>query len=227
MNIKNNTKSSRLIIGPAVAVDLLIFSIKDEKLKVLLLNISQGPYKNKWALPGALVGINVSLDDSARDVLENKAGIKGIHLEQLYAFGAVNRDSRGRSVSVAYMALVDSDKHDPKTTDYYSEIKWIDVARLPGLAFDHRDIVNYGIDRLRGKLEYSNIAFGLLPKEFTLPEMKNVYEIILGIPVDKRNFYKKIKQLNILDETNKESLGPKNKPAKLYKFKKRTLILTK
>jgi len=227
MNIKNNTKSSEIVIGPTVAVDLLIFSINDQKLKVLLLNISQGPYKNKWALPGALVGIDVSLDNSAKNILEDKAGIKGVHLEQLYAFGGVNRDLRGRSISVAYMALVDSDKHSPETTNYYSEIKWIEIDNLPKLAFDHRDIINYGIDRLRGKLEYSNIAFGLLPKEFTLPEMKNIYEIILGTPVDKRNFYKKIKQLNILDETNKERLGPKNKPAKLYKFKKRTLILTK
>lgn len=227
MKIINSKKDKNIILGPATAVDVLLFTIKNEKLNVLLIKISQGRYKGKWALPGGLVGLEDTLDEAVKKVLWIKAGIKGVYLEQLYAFGDVNRDSRGRSISVAYFALVDSDKFRPKTTDYYSNIQWEAADKLPIMAFDHKKIISYGIKRLRNKIEYTNIAYGLLPSEFTFTEMQQVYEIILGESLDKRNFRKKIKMLNIIETAKKMRGGMQNRPAELYKFKKRSLIFTK
>lgn len=212
---------------PKVAVDVLVFSVIGEKLNVLLIKISRGPYLGQWAVPGRSVEIGETLDEAAMDVLREKGGIKGIHLEQLYTFGDVKRDVRKRIVSVAYFALVDSDKHSVKTTDYYSDIKWWPVEKLPPMAFDHKEIIGYGLKRLRAKVEYSNIAYGLLPKEFTLTELQRVTEIILGQKIDKRNFRKKMKMLNLLEPTKKTRTGLKNRPAELYCFKKRSLVITK
>lgn len=226
MKIKNS-KSKNVIIGPALAVDALIFAINDGRLDVLLIKISQGPYKNKWALPGGLVQIDEDLDAAAEKVLAKKAGLKGVYLEQLYSFSEVKRDLRGRIVSVAYFALVDSAKFQPKTTEYYSAIAWHDARQLPPMAFDHKKIIGFGVERLKSKIEYSNIAYALLPKEFSLSEMQAVYEIILGEKLDKRNFRKKMKSLNIIEPAQKTRAGLKSRPAELYRFKKRSLVLTK
>lgn len=226
MRVQNSAEKSKTIIGPALAVDTMIFAIREGKLSVLLIQIASGPYAKKWALPGGIVQIGETLDVAAENVLEKKAGIKGLHLEQLYTFSALNRDVRGRMVSTAYFALVDSDKFDVATMDYYMAIEWREVAKLPAMAFDHKEMVHFGAERLRAKIEYSNIAYGLLPKEFTLTEMQNVYEAIIGHVIDKRNFRKKIISLGILIETDNEVTGMKNRPAKLYRFKKRQLVFT-
>ncbi|HBI16775.1 MAG TPA: NUDIX hydrolase [Candidatus Moranbacteria bacterium] len=226
MKIQNTKSKSKLIIGPAVAVDTLIFAIREGKLCVLLIQIGGGPYENKWALPGGIVQVDETLDQAAKNILNKKAGIEGLHMEQLYTFSDLNRDVRGRMVSVAYFALVDSDKLKPKTIDYYKAIEWREIDQLPALAFDHKKMINYGVERLRAKIEYSNIVYALLPKEFTLTEMQMVYEAIAGNKIDKRNFRKKIFSLELLIETNKERKGQKNRPAKLYRFKKRELMFT-
>lgn len=227
MEIRNSKNKKNVIIGPALAVDVLIFDVNKKKLNILLIKISRGPYKDKWALPGGIVGINETLDKAAERVLLGKASLEGIYLEQLYSFSDINRDVRGRIVSVAYFALVDSAKFNPKTTEYYSDIQWKEVEKLPAMAFDHKEIIEFGIKRLRNKIEYSNITYALLPKEFTLTEMQEVYEIILGSELDKRNFRKKVKMLNILEPTKKIRAGLKSRPAELYRFKKRKLIFTK
>jgi 8-oxo-dGTP diphosphatase len=226
MQIKNNKNKAAVIIGPALAVDTLIFTIREGVLSVLLIQIGNGSYKGKWALPGGIVQINETLDEAARNVLAKKAGITGVHMEQLYSFSALNRDVRGRAVSVAYFALVDSDQFAPKTIDYYADIKWQVISKLPAMAFDHKEIIECGVARLRAKIEYSNIVYGLLPKVFTLTEMQGVYEAIIGHVIDKRNFRKKILALDILIETDKERTGSKSRPAKLYRFKKRQLVFT-
>jgi len=224
---KKGAKNSELIIGPAMAVDVLIFAIREEKLNVLLIQINNGPYKGKWALPGGIVALEETLDETAERVLEKKAGIKGIYLEQLYTFGKVDRDVRGRIASVAYFALVNSDKFAPKTNEYYADIAWKEVDDLPSMAFDHKEMVRYGVHRLQSKIEYSNIAYGLLPKEFTLTEIQKVYEVILGKELDKRNFRKKMKMLDLIEPTKHVKYGMRNRPAEMYKFKKRSLVFTK
>ncbi len=226
MKIQNSQKKDALIIGPALAVDTMIFAIREGKLCVLLIQIGTGPYKDQWALPGGIVQIGETLDEAAQNVLAKKAGIKGLHLEQLYSFSKLDRDVRGRVVSVAYFALVDSDKFSVETMDYYMAIDWKNVEKLPKMAFDHKEMIQYGVKRLCAKIEYSNIVYGLLPKEFTLTEMQSVYEAIVGHVIDKRNFRKKILALNILVETDKERTGQKNRPAKLYQFRKRQLVFT-
>ncbi|MEI6649966.1 MAG: NUDIX domain-containing protein [Candidatus Moraniibacteriota bacterium] len=201
-----------------IAVDTAIFSVIDGALRVLLIRIGSGPYEGKWALPGGLVRMDESLDQAAERILSEKAGVDDIYLEQLFTFGGVDRDVRGRSVSTAYFALVNSDRCLPSTIEYYSDIAWHDTAHLPKMAFDHAKIVSVGVDRLRSKIGYSNIAYGLLPKEFTLTELQTVYEIILGHELDKRNFRKKILDIELVKETGKVRQSGQSRPARLYSF---------
>jgi len=204
-----------------VAVDTLIFSVIRGKLKVLLVQIASGPYKNKWALPGGLVRKEESLDEAAERVLSEKAGVDGIYLEQLATFGEVKRDVRSRSVSVAYFSLVNSDDFRPKMTEYYLDIAWHNADHLPVLAFDHKEIIAYGKERLASKLAYSNIAYALLPKEFTLTELQSLYESILGRALDKRNFRKKIQEVKLVKGSGKMRRDGPSRPAKLYMFSDR------
>lgn len=227
MRIKNNANSSDVINGPAVAVDTLVFTVREDRLNVLLIKLSRGTYQDQWALPGGLVQLAETLDEAAERTLKEKGGLHGIYLEQLYTFGNPDRDTRGRSVSVAYFALVNSDRLEPKTTDYYSDIRWHAIDKLPALAFDHQEIIQKGIQRLRDKIGYSNIAYGLLPKEFTLTEMQRAYETILGRELDKRNFRKQVKAWGIVEPTHKTQSGLKSRPAELFRFKKRSLVFTK
>jgi len=221
MGIDN--KSSKIIEGPAVAVDAVLFTIHKEQLKVLLMKLNQGPYQGKWALPGGLVQIDESLDEAAKRVLFQKANIGDIHLEQLYSFGDPKRDVRGRSVSVAYFALVPNPRNFELKTLYNNEIAWQDVNNLPPMAFDHKEIIEYAQKRLEAKIEYTNIAYSLLPKEFTLTDLQKVYEVILGREVDKRNFRKRILSLGLVEETGKTIKGEPHRPAKLYRFSEREL----
>lgn len=211
------------IISPVVAVDTLIFSVIRGKLRVLLIQIAAGPYAKKWALPGGLVMMNESLEEAAERVLSEKAGVDGIYLEQLATFGDPKRDVRGRSVAVAYFALINSDEFSPKTNEYYADIAWHDVDRLPALAFDHKEIIMCGKKRLEDKIGYSNIAYALLPRDFTLSDLQSLYETILGHPVDKRNFRKKIIEIKLVKETGKVRRDGPSRPAKLYTFTDRKL----
>lgn len=228
MKVANTKNKKDIIYGPALAADVLVFTVRDEKLSILLIKISKGQYKEKWALPGGIVQLDETLDQASERILREKAGIKEIYLEQLYTFSAVSRDKRGRFVSTAYYALVNSDKFNLKTMEgFYSDIKWVDARKLPEMAFDHKEIINYGLTRLKRKIEYTNVAYGLLPHDFTLTEMQKVYEIIWGRVLDKRNFRKQIKSLNIIEPSGKTKKGEKNRPAKLHHFKKRDLVFTK
>jgi len=215
-----NTKKPILscVEAPRVATDTVIFAVFDGCLKVLLIRIGKGEYDGCWALPGGLVRMDESLDEAAERVLSQKAGVEGIYLEQLAAFGDLNRDRRGRSVSVAYFALVRGEDHLLRTIEYYSGIEWKDVRNLPKLAFDHRKIVKLAEERLRNKLGYSNIAYGLMPKEFTLTELQSLYETILGNPLDKRNFRKKIKDIGLVTHTGNVRRTERSRPARLYSF---------
>ncbi len=207
--------------GIIVAVDTVIFSVIRGALHVLLIEIKSGPYDGKWAVPGGIVHSCESLDEAAERVLAEKAGVDGLHVEQLSTFGAIDRDARGRSISVAYFALVASDVFSPKTTDYYADIAWKRTDRLPAMAFDHKAIIAVAKNRLAAKLGYSNIAYALLPKEFTLSEFQCMYEAILGRSLDKRNFRKKIREIGLVAETGAVRRAGATRPAKLYAFSER------
>ncbi len=198
-----------------VTVDVCIFAIRDDDLMVLLVKREIPPFKGTWALPGAFVRVDETLEDAAKRVLKEKAGItQPLYLEQLYTYGDLDRDPRGRVITVAYFAFVNPDR-----ITISENARWHPVYELPRLAFDHERIVKYAHQRLKYKLEYTAIALDILPELFTLTELQRVYEIILGEQLDKRNFRKKILSMGILEATDKYRLGT-HRPARLYRFKR-------
>jgi 8-oxo-dGTP diphosphatase len=203
---------------PSVTVDLVIFSVHDERLNLLLIERGEPPFRGMWALPGGFVAIDESVDAAARRELEQETGVRGIYLEQLYTFGEPGRDPRTRVITVAYFALVSGDRQVLRATGDAASARWFDVKHLPKLAFDHNSIVDYAIERLRNKLEYTTVGFQLLPGTFTLTELQRVYEIILDRPLDKRNFRKKMLALDILVETGETKMQGVHRPARLYRF---------
>ena len=199
-----------------VTVDVVIFTIQDSILKVLLIRRGIPPFKGLTAIPGGFIHENESLEDAAIRELKEETGISNVYLEQLYSFGDPRRDPRGRVITVSYYALIPADSKLKPGSDA-SEAAWCGVHELPELAFDHRRIIDYAIERLRNKLEYTTVGFQLLPAKFTLSELQSVYEAILGKTLDKRNFRKKIDLLGILKPLS-EQRHTGRKPARLYSF---------
>lgn len=204
---------------PAVTVDVVIFTVREKKLKLLLVKRAGEPYQGKWALPGGFVRLDEDLDAAARRELEEETGVSGVYLEQLYTFGRVDRDPRERVITVAYYALIPSDKLELKAATDAEAVGWFGMDELPELAFDHDEIVAMAHSRLSAKLDYSTIAFQFMPEKFTLSELQEVYEIILRQEMDKRNFRKWILALEQIEETDEERRGGIHRPAKLYRVK--------
>ena len=180
----------------SVAVDLLTFTVEDDCLKILMVRRGEHPFAGCLALPGVFVGRGETLDEAAmRGVLE-ETGLSGIYYEQLYTWGDLERDPRTRVISVSYMNLVSRDQLSFRAGQRTTEAVLLPVRELldsgEEIAFDHRRIIEYALWRLRNKVEYTDIAFHLVPEEFTLPELQRVYEIILGRPLFKANFRKKV-----------------------------------
>lgn len=206
---------------PAVTVDLVIFTIADNDLKVLLIRRGGEPFKGRWALPGGFVEIGESLETAAARELKEEAGVSGVYLEQLYTFGEPKRDPRGRVISVSYFALVDAGQQRIRAASDAAEAEWHSVFNSPKLAFDHKQILDYAVWRLRNKIEWTTVGYELLPKKFTLSELQRVYEIILQRPVDKRNFRKKILAQGQIRELNETRSDGAHRPAKLYSFREK------
>ncbi|NCS31901.1 NUDIX hydrolase [bacterium] len=206
-----------------VATDVVIFSLIENRLHVLLLELKEDPFVGMCALPGGLVQSTETIDASAKRHLKEKAGVSNNYMEQLYTFGEVDRDPRGRVISVAYMALVLETQTNPQTIDRYAGISWYPVSKLPSLAYDHAQIIVVARERLVSKLGYSNIIFALLPQEFTLTQLQDTYELLLEEPLDKRNFRKKVLSLDIIEKTGNVEEGVKNRPAAMYSFTSRVL----
>jgi 8-oxo-dGTP diphosphatase len=205
---------------PSVTVDVVIFSILNEELKVLLIKRKAWPYEGMWAIPGGFVKIDESLEDAAYRELAEETNVthKQVYLEQLYTFGEPDRDPRTRVITVAYFALVGADKLRPQAADDAEDVGWFSVYDLPSLAFDHADILDYALTRLRYKLEYSAVGFQLLPKKFTLRELQDAYEIILGTKLDKGNFRSKLRKTQVVEKVDgyRDTGG---RPARLYRFR--------
>jgi len=199
-----------------VTVDIVLFTIRDRRLHVLLIRRLAKPFVNRYALPGGFVHEDESLETAAVRELREETGVSKVYLEQLYTFGDVKRDPRGRVVTVAYYALA-SNQHTLQSGTDAADAAWFPVAELPPLAFDHRAIVEYAHTRLRNKLDYTTVGFELLPEKFTLSELQGVYQAILGTDLDKRNFRRKIAQQGIVKPL-KEWQATGRKPAQLYRF---------
>jgi 8-oxo-dGTP diphosphatase len=221
---------------PALAVDLVLLGLRAGRLTALLAERRQHPHAGRWALPGGFVGIAETLDAAAERVLREKAGIAWARLEQLYTFGALDRDPRMRIVSVAYLALLpepafaaalDSGKGLAAAT---LAVPWAGEAGGPvsalsergeprALAFDHADILALAVLRLRGKLDYSDVAFALLPEHFTLRQLQDVHAAILGTPLNKPAFRRRMLDRGWLEPTGAREAGTAFRPAELYRFR--------
>lgn len=207
-----------------LAVDAVLFAVQNKKLRVLLVKIDSGVYQNKWAVPGGLVGINEDLEEAVKRVALQKANVGNVYFEQLYTFGNPKRDTRGRAISVAYFALIDDmGKFAIKAPAHYSDIKWHEIGGLPEMAFDHKEIIAFAHKRLKSKIEYTNIVYSLLPKEFTLTQLQEIYEIIWERKVDKRNFRKRMLTSGLIEKSEKMLSGRASRPARLFGFRKRKL----
>ncbi len=203
---------------PSITVDLVIFTLLQGTLHVLLIKRRQWPFAGMWALPGGFVRFGESLEQAARRELVEETGVEDVYLEQLYTFGDPHRDPRTHVITVAYFALVPADRHRLRADTDAAEAGWFPAYGGPPLAFDHPDILDYAITRLRYKLEYTALAFELLPAEFTLTELQEIYEHILNEELDKRNFRRKVLQAEILEETGGRRCG-EHRPARLYRFR--------
>ncbi|HYK85586.1 MAG TPA: NUDIX domain-containing protein [Ktedonobacteraceae bacterium] len=204
---------------PSVTVDVVMMSLRQRDLQVLLIKRRSWPYEGMWAIPGGFVNIDESLETAAKRELQEETGVQDVYLEQLYTFGDPGRDPRTRVITVVYFALLDSARLQVKAADDAVDVGWFSVYQLPQLAFDHEKILHYALERLRGKLDYTTIAFSLLPERFTLRELQRVYEIILHKKnLDKRNFRKKILSTGILEDTGDKKMEGTHRPARLYRF---------
>jgi 8-oxo-dGTP diphosphatase len=202
----------------ALTVDCVVFGMDDEDLKVMLIQRDLPPFEGEWALPGGFVQVEETIDEAARRKLEEETGLENVFLEQLYTFGAVDRDPRDRVVSVAYYALVNLIDHRVQAATDAREAAWFPTHDVPSLAFDHADILAAALERLRGQLAYKPIGFELLPKKFALSNLQHLYEVVLDCDLDKRNFRKKVLATGLLVETKDVQKDVAHRAARLYRF---------
>ena len=206
-----------------VTTDVVIFTIQQNKLSVLLVKRANEPFKDRWAIPGGFIRLSENLDEAALRILKEKTNVENIYLEQLYTFGDPLRYPNARVITVAYFALIRSDDIELSFDRTSTEVKWHEVYNLPKLAFDHKEIIESSLKRMRERLEFCPIAFQLLPEKFTLTELQKSYELILGKKLDKRNFRKKALTGLILKELPEMTKSGSKRPARLYSFDKITL----
>ena len=205
-------------------IDCVILTFDEGKLKVLLAERNEYPYKDWWALPGYFVNKYEEMEDAVFRILFEMTGLKDIFMDQLAAFAGVKRHPEGRILTVAYLALVQMDEVKNKisaTTSYMKQLNWFPVDEIPDLAFDHKEIINLSLDKLKKYVTFSTAPYELLPAKFTLTQLQQVYEALLGKKLDKRNFRKKINNLGYLKELNEVQKGVSYRAAKLYAFDKK------
>jgi 8-oxo-dGTP diphosphatase len=199
-----------------MTTDIAIFTIREDRLEILLIRRGHPPFQGKWALPGGLLEEDEDLDVCARRELEEETGVSGLALEQFHAFGAPGRDPRGRYVTVAYLTMVRPDRLSPKADDDAAAVGWFAVESLPPLAFDHAEIIAMARRRLRRRLEESALAFGYLPDAFTLDELRRLHEVVRGEPIEPRAFRTWAMTTDLVEDAGRASTGGR-RPARLYR----------
>jgi len=209
---------------PSVTADCVVFGVTLETdgpaLRVLLIERGTAPFEGTLALPGGFVRIDETVDDAARRELREETGLRDVFLEQLYTFGALDRDPRGRVVSVAYYALVNLVDYQVQSGTDARAARWVPVREARALAFDHDRILAVALERLRAKVRYQPIGFEMLPERFKLSQLQALYEAILGRPLDKRNFRKRVLAMGLLAQAGEER-GVPHRAARLFRFDQR------
>lgn len=209
---------------PSVTVDIVVYGYDGGKqLKMLLIQRGSDPHKGSWALPGGFVDMDENLETAALRELEEETGVKDLYVEQLFTFGQPGRDPRGRVISVAYFSLVNLQDHPAVAASDAAKAEWFPLDELPELAFDHSDIIATANNRLAAKVRYQPIGFELLPDEFTLGQLQQLYETVLNVKegFNKRNFRTRILRTGILEEVGRQT-NVAHRPAVLYKFNQET-----
>lgn len=209
---------------PAVAVLLVIFTVADGDLKVLLTRRGIEPFEGWWAIPGGRLARDESLEEAAARKLVDETGVRDVYLEQLYTFGELDQTTPDGAVAVTYFALVDHRRVRLESRREWPT-EWFSMSDLPELAFDNRSVLDYALQRLRYKLEYTNVAYSLLPEQFTMSQLQTVYETILGRRLDKRNFRKRMLSLDIISPTGKKLVEGAHRPAELFAFTRREPVI--
>lgn len=212
-----------------LATDIAIFTLNDDHLWVRLIRVNRPPhFDGVPGLPGGLLEPTETAEETAARLVSEKAGLAPtkVYLEQLATFSRVNRDPRGRVVAVAELALINWQSLTTKEQADNKEVWWNRIDKLPKLAYDHNEIFTTALERLRSRITYSTLISKLIPETFTLSELEAAYETILSKEIDKRNFRKKIKKLNILKTTNKKRMGTQWRPAELYSFRSTKVVPT-
>lgn len=225
MKTKNSQLNNEKHLHFAVlATDVVIMTLRDDQILVRLMDVDRPPhFKHVPGFPGGLIRPDETAEDAARRIIREKAELSPsrAHLEQLYTFSDIDRDPRGRVVAVAYSAYIPWEKLSTNERKNGESVWWEPVQKAKKLAYDHDEILKKAMDRLHGRIQYTSLISQLMPDEFTLTELEQSYEAILGKELDKRNFRKKLDKLNLLEDTGKMTSGEKWRPAKIYHFKKR------
>jgi 8-oxo-dGTP diphosphatase len=199
-----------------VAIDCIIFGFDGENLKVLLIKRNFEPGKGQRSLMGGFLRNDESLDDAAKRILFELTGLQDIYLEQLYTYGDPDRDPGSRVLSVAYFAIIKSEYLEKRNDDF--DAQWYNVNKIPETIFDHRTMIDKGLKRLRRRASNEPIGFELLPKKFTIPQLRTLYEAIYQQKLDKRNFSKKIFAMDVLEKLDTKDKSNSKKGAFLYRF---------
>ncbi|MFL9843570.1 NUDIX hydrolase [Flavobacterium rhizosphaerae] len=216
-----NEESGKLVersVINAITIDCVIFGFDNGVLEVLLVRHAEGIMKNQWGLPGGWITEKESTDDAARRLLADLTGLDNIYLEQLKAFGEPDRFPLGRVITIGYFALIKKENYDVKAGFTASEAKWYKIKDVPELIYDHNEILDYSIQHLRNRVRNAPVGFNLLPEKFTLLELMQLYEEILGVEMDKSNFRRKILRMKILVALDEKQKDVSHRAAKLYEF---------
>lgn len=200
-----------------IAVDCVIFTYDEDKLKVLLYPRNIEPCKGDWSLMGGFVGDNESLEDAAHRVLLQTVGLNDIFMEQVHAFSKPAREPNERVISMAFYALIRNDKHNHELVQEHKG-EWWPITQLPKLIFDHKEMINIALNRLQHKASHELIGHDLLPEKFTLTQLNNLYNAVFQRTFDSGNFRKKIASLKVLMQTPDKDTSSSKKGAYLYKF---------
>jgi 8-oxo-dGTP diphosphatase len=205
----------------ALSIDCLIFGFREAELDVLLVKHAEGISKGKWALPGGWIQYNEDIDQAAHRLLKSLTGVSDIYLEQLRAFGNVNRYPDKRVITLAYNALVNADNYSLNPGFTASDVQWFNIHAVPKLPYDHQQILDFGFRHLKHKVRHEPIGFNLLPKKFTLHQIQQLYEAVLETQLDKPNFRRKLLNMDLLVPCDEKQKAVSHRAASLYRFDKK------